>query len=108
MNVGHGCTTPRYVRAINIKNSSGLPLNITTTHKSGVTHAVNSSEGNFRIEQDIDHGTWKSVDPITKIQVEANGEVKEVEFPEDTLTGVEIFDYHVMLNDNKISFTKEN
>jgi hypothetical protein len=103
--IGQSSNSAKSVKSINIKNMFGLPLNITTNHKSGEIRTINSYEEHIKVEKykTITYGSWTPIDPITKIKIEANGEVYEGTFSEDGVSEVE--NYNVALIDNKLSVT---
>merc|ERR1712168_1395980 len=72
-----GALPPTYVRSAVFANNLGRPITIEVTLESQKieTHAVQAG-ASVNVEGEIDHGSWKAVDPITsfKVMSASNGE----------------------------------
>lgn len=102
INISLGLLPPKYVRAINLDNQTNTDISVIATFKSGTTETYNiPPNGNTKISREINQGTFKTVDPIEKLEV-SSGEIKQV------LTfdpqGVEIRNYQVKLVENTLTF----
>ena len=97
-----GMLPPKYVRAINLDNKTKTNISVISTFKSGATETYNIlPDEKTKISREIDQGTFKTVDPIEKLEV-SSGEITQV------LTfdpqGVEIRNYQVNLDGNTFKF----
>lgn len=96
---------PRYVRAININNLTNSELVLTATYQSGAsqnfTVPVNEK---LYIEKIDNQGSFSTVDPVSKVEVQA-GQVNHLLAFDPQ--GVEVHEYDVHLNNDQLMFLRK-
>ena len=86
-----GLPSPKYLRAVIIKNSCPIPLKIKTQHKSNEgCENVLAPTATERYERTFQQGTASLVDPIILLEVMNNEEVVVLRIEDSEVKGIEI------------------
>mmetsp|Transcript_50261 Transcript_50261/g.101099 ORF Transcript_50261/g.101099 Transcript_50261/m.101099 type:complete len:104 (-) Transcript_50261:100-411(-) len=97
---------PQYLRRATFVNSAGKAIEVVLKFQSGEEQTQSLDGGaSVEVEKEQDHGSWKSVDPITAISLKADGHQESSVAVE--VSGVEVHKYTVTLEGDALQCSKE-
>lgn len=102
-----GMRAPKYIRAVKITNDTDSEVSIKAYFNSGetITFQLSASQV-INVEREVNHGSYSTCDPVTKIEANGNsGLLKTLDFEP---MGVEIHEYVFSTSNDGFTFDRVN